>query len=232
MTPDMPVGQHGNSSPPEFLYQLLDLPSELLVAIAIQLAEDDELAASLACGKLREAVARTERRMAGKRLSTRSSSAFGSSSKLDWAVSCGMPLSAKLLNRAARLGQLEHLRWLRAHGCAWEPCDSESEGPCSSAAEGGHLSVLQWRHANGCPWDEWTSSQAAKGGHLAVLQYAHANGCPWDAWMCTVAAGDGHLAVLQWARANGCPWDADTRAHATRHGHTAVVDWARANGCP
>jgi hypothetical protein len=69
--------------------------------------------------------------------------------KLELAASCGMPLgakllSAKLLTRAARLGQLEHLRWLHAHGCAWEPCERWQEGPCSSAAEieGSHLSVL------------------------------------------------------------------------------------------
>jgi hypothetical protein len=39
---------------------------ELLVAIEAHLAEDDELAASLACRKLRKAVAGTERRMAAR----------------------------------------------------------------------------------------------------------------------------------------------------------------------
>jgi hypothetical protein len=87
---------------------------ELLVAIAKQLAEDDELAASLACHKLREAVAATKRRAAGAQLSTRIGSVLGSVGKLEWAASCGLPLSAELLTRAARLGQLEPLRWLRA----------------------------------------------------------------------------------------------------------------------
>jgi hypothetical protein len=91
------------------------------VAVATQLAEDDELATSLACRKLREAIVGTERRRAGARLSTSIGSALGSVGKLEWAASCGMPLSAKLLTCAARLGQLEHLRWLRAHGCAWSP---------------------------------------------------------------------------------------------------------------
>jgi hypothetical protein len=140
------------------------------VAIATQLGEDDELAASLACRKLRVAVTGTGQRTAGARLSTRIGSAFGSVSKLEWAVSCGMPLSAKLLTRAARLGQLEPLRWLRAHGCVWEPYKWGREGPCSSAAAGGHLSVLQWARADGCPWDELTCGNAAEGGHLAVLQ--------------------------------------------------------------
>jgi hypothetical protein len=196
---------------PELVCWLLDLPVELLVAIATQLAEDDELAISLACRKLcrklREAVAGTERRAAGARLSTWIGSALGSAGKLEWAASCGMPISAKLLIRVARLGQLEPLRWLRAHGCAWEPCEEWQEDPCSSAAEGGHLSVLQWALADGCPWNERTCSGAAKGGHLDVLQWLHANGCPWDEDTCTYAATGGHLAVLQRARANACPWD-------------------------
>jgi hypothetical protein len=68
----------GNSStaddelPPELLCGLLDLPAELLVAVAMQLDEDDDLAASLACRNLRQAVAGTERRRAGAWLSTKS----------------------------------------------------------------------------------------------------------------------------------------------------------------
>jgi hypothetical protein len=142
-TPDAPADHHGNSSgvgegeDPELLGQLLKLPAELLVAIAAHLPEDDELAASLACRKLREAVAGTERRrVAGARLRTRIGSAFGSMSKLEWAASCGMPLCAKLLSRAARLGQLEPLRWLRAQGIAWEPCEGDGEDPCAKAAKG------------------------------------------------------------------------------------------------
>jgi hypothetical protein len=73
---------------------LLDLPDELLVAIATQLAEDDELAIALACRRLRQAVAGAERRAAGARLSTRIGSAFCSVGKLEWAVvSCRLPLS-------------------------------------------------------------------------------------------------------------------------------------------
>jgi hypothetical protein len=119
---------------PRQLCKLLDLPAELLVLVATQLAEDDELAASLACRKLRAAVAGTERRKAGARLSTTIGSAFGSVGKLEWAASCRMPLSAKMLTHVARLGQLESLRSLRAHGCAWEPCKPGQEGPCSSAS--------------------------------------------------------------------------------------------------
>jgi hypothetical protein len=37
---------------PKLLCRLLDLPAELLLTIAAQLAEDDELPVSLACRKL------------------------------------------------------------------------------------------------------------------------------------------------------------------------------------
>jgi hypothetical protein len=40
---------------------LLDLPPELLAAIATQVAEEDELAFALACRRLRQAVAGTKR---------------------------------------------------------------------------------------------------------------------------------------------------------------------------
>ena len=80
----------------------------------------------------------------------------------------------RLCAAAARSGQLEELKLLRANGCPW---DWET---CRMAAMGGHLEVLQWARANGCPWDEKTCMHAAEGGPLEVLQWARANGCPWD----------------------------------------------------
>jgi hypothetical protein len=85
--------------------------------------------------------------------------------KLEWAVvSCGLPFSGRLLDRAARDGQLEQLSWLRARGCAWEPCMGDGEDSC------GHPAVLQWARADGCPWNAGTFSEAAAKGHLHVLQ--------------------------------------------------------------
>jgi hypothetical protein len=90
---------------------------------------------------------------------------------LEWAlVSCGLASSGRLLLRAARTGQLEQLSWLRARGCAWEPCRGYGDDCCSSAAAGGHLAVLQWPRADGCPWDARTCTSAAQYGHVAVLQ--------------------------------------------------------------
>ena len=137
----------------------------------------------------------------------------------------GTPWDADTCAFAARRGYLEVLQWAHANGCPWD------ERTCSYAARGGHLDVLLWARANGCPWDSITCSWAAEGGHLEVLQWARANGCPWSEWTCYVAAKGGHLEVLQWARANGCPWGEWTCYFAAKGGHLNVLQWARENGC-
>ena len=100
----------------------------------------------------------------------------------------------RLCEAAARVGNLEELKVLRADGWPWDT------GTCTSAAKHGHLEVLQWARANGCPWNAWTCWGAASHGHLEVLQWARANGCPWDKWTCAAAIREGQLDVLQWLR--------------------------------
>ena len=127
---------------------------------------------------------------------------------------------------AARSGQLEELKALRAKNFPWD------WRTCAYAAKGGHLEVLQWARANGCPWDKETCAGAAGFGHLEVLKWARENDCPWYWRTCAYAARYGHLEVLKWARANGCPWDWWTCYYAAERGHLEVLKWARANGCP
>ena len=156
---------------------LTDLAPDVLALIAQHLPRDDELAASLACRKLRAAVASGERHAqrgsSGRvQLRTSSVSVLGSLCKLRWAVSSGLPLRKSLCAASAERGLLLHLSWLRANGCEWDA------STCSSAARGGHLAVVQWARSDGCEWDASTCSRAALGGHLALLQWARANGCP------------------------------------------------------
>ena len=61
---------------------------------------------------------------------------------------------------AARSGQLEALKALRAENLPWD------ERTCCRAANGGHLEVLKWARANGCPWDKKTRVLAARKGYL------------------------------------------------------------------
>jgi hypothetical protein len=138
----------------------------------------------------------------------------------------GCPWDKRTCTDAAMGGHLEVLQWARAKGCPWD------EETCACAAFSGHLELLQWARANGCPCGTSTCSKAAEGGHLDVLQWLHADGCPWDEMKCEAAAWGGYLQVLQWARTNGCPWDDKTCQHAAQSGHLQVLQWARANGCP
>jgi len=114
---------------------------------------------------------------------------------------------------AARIGDLEELKALRAEDFPWDAWT------CMYAALGGHLDVLQWTRENDCPWDNWTCAFAAKSGHLDVLQWARAKGCPWDEATCAYAAKGGHLEMLKWARENGCPWNEGTREFAASKGY-------------
>ena len=93
----------------------------------------------------------------------------------------------RLCQAAAKSGQLEELKVLRADGCPW------NVNTCAAATESGHLEALQRLRVNGCPWDEETCIWAAYGGHLEVLQWAHANGCPRNEDTCFWAATRGHL---------------------------------------
>ena len=100
---------------------------------------------------------------------------------------------------AARSGQLEELKVLRADGWPWD------RDTCSAAALGGHLEVLQWARAKGCPWDIRTCHAAAEGGHLKVLLWARKNGCPCDENELHIAAQNGQVAIVQvlkWAGAD------------------------------
>ena len=99
---------------------------------------------------------------------------------------------------AARSGQLEELKVLRAEGCPWD------EWTCACAAHYGHLEMMQWAHPNGCPWDWKTCAFAASCGQLEV-QWARANGCPWDGYTLIYVRRGGHLELLNWAIASGCP---------------------------
>ena len=88
---------------------------------------------------------------------------------------------------AARNGDLQELKALRADECPWD------EKTCYFAAKYGHLEVLKWARANDCPWDEKTCRYAAEGGHLEVLKYLRENGCPWTYETLRLAARKGYV---------------------------------------
>ena len=128
--------------------------------------------------RMRDAVDATGRTI--KKLSDRDAVELGNVSLLKDRHSRGLLSSdffgcqedAYLCAAAARKGDLEELKALRADKWPWD------SWTCAYAAKSGHLEVLKWLRENGCPWDEGTCTAAAQQGHLEVLKWARANGCP------------------------------------------------------
>ena len=153
---------------------------------------------------------------------------------LEWLRSCEPPCpwydSGWTCSAAARAGQLDALKWLRAMGCPW----AEDGETCAMAAEQGRNEVLRWLRARPipCPYGEWgfTVNEAADNGHLETLKLLRSLDppCPWNAQghTCTLAARGGHRDVLAWLRASGCPWRRSVcRSEALTKGHLHVIHW-------
>jgi hypothetical protein len=152
---------------------------------------------------------------------------------------------------AARLGQLQALKFLHDNGCPW------NGSTCSSAASNGHLSCLQYAHEQGCRWGGETTVEAAKYRHLSCLQYACDNGCPvgtgtlsWAilhtpcytylckkgqvvlcAKLCASVADTNNIALLTSLHSQGCPWDKHTCEAAAQAGSLESLRFAHEHGC-
>jgi hypothetical protein len=126
---------------------LADLSADVLDKVVSFLGSDDELAASLACRKLRDAVrpppTLSSAQQPQRPLKTRVRSLLVSLAKLQWGVAiAGAPLNGALSARVAGLCDLRMLSWLSARGCKdADGFPQLDERTCSDAARGGHLSV-------------------------------------------------------------------------------------------
>ena len=64
-------------------------------------------------------------------------------------------MDERVMNHAARSGNLELVRWLRGEGCPW------NRWTCYWAVIKGHEEVLRWVRENGCPWKAHVRDWAA-----------------------------------------------------------------------
>ena len=129
-----------------------------------------------------------------------------------------------LCEAAARSGQLEELKRLRARRVPWD------ERTCSAAALGGHFDVLKWARKNKCPWDGSTCRSAAESEHFDILRWAYANGCFFDAQTSAALAKRGHFEMLMWAAEKA--WDESVAFAAAEAGHFEMLKWLLEEGCP
>ena len=160
---------------------------------------------------------------AGKGLTAKAAS-LGNIPLLKWLRENGCQWDQRCC--AAAAGQLELLKWLREQRCRWD------QSTCIMAAENGNLEVLKWASQNGCLCTCRTTAGAAKGGHLEVLKWLRENGCDWSESTCCLAAEHGHFEVLKWAIENGCKHSAKTWSSAVKRGDLAMLGWLKEKGCP
>jgi hypothetical protein len=152
-------------------------------------------------------------------------------------------MSSSAFNRAAEIGDLVVMAWLREQGCRFD-CSAYA-----AAARSGHVHVLDWMYAH---YEEELSelhmsdeacSDAALGNHTAALSWLVAHGCAFDRETASFAAMSGKLDTLEWIHANRAPngylleiddeysaIGVDVCQEAARNGHVHVLEWVLANG--
>ena len=65
----------------------------------------------------------------------------------------GFAMDERVMEQAARSGNLQLTQWLRAEGCPWNDYPrSTLDDTCYLAIHHGHVEVLRWARENGCPW--------------------------------------------------------------------------------
>ena len=136
---------------------------------------------------------------------------------------------------AASTGQLEALKWLRAHGQPWG-------GTLFSAIEGCHLPIIVWAHENGCPLSLGYKAQGADVviWHDPTFSAVHNDRPDIVAYLlrhdCFLSAMLGHLVtdleVIQLMREKGHPWCSCTCPQAAEEGNLELFKWILGEGLP
>jgi hypothetical protein len=120
----------------------------------------------------------------------------------------GMPVSTRMMNGAASVGELSIVKKLHTqHNCAF---DSETSA-CS--AEGGHIELLQWLKQQGVVFTAYTMYRAAQSGQGSVCIYLHTEGCKWDERVMFTAAYHGHWGAVRKLCEHNCPCSTENICH-------------------
>ncbi len=229
---------------------LLSLPADVLRLIALQVGALERAVLAFTCKVLHRALASLPHRV--DRACHQSSLLLYSSalcSVPSLPLLCFIeevlrvplrPQHLSLCAQAARHGQLDALRWLRARHADW------NETVCAFAAKRGNLAMLRYarEQAEPCAWDARVWCYAARNAHLHVLRYAATHKAPYSAEVWADAAASGHTHVLEWLLHEAhyadsqlymlapTPWTSSACAAAAGAGQVATLRWLHERGAP
>jgi hypothetical protein len=133
------------------------------------------------------------------------------------------------INRAARQGNLEMVKYGVANECPVDEC------ACAHAAKNGHLEVLKYlREEVEAPWGWKTACWAAQNGHLHIFEYlVQSKFDKYNEWACANAAMNGHLDCLKYLRETAkAPWNSDAVREAHEKNHPDCLEYLLDNNCP
>jgi hypothetical protein len=133
--------------------------------------------------------------------------------------SIGCPFDEKACGRAAYLGRLVNLGWLRKRGCPWD------KTTCQSAALRGHLDVLAWCRKEGCPWDWKVCAGAAMNKHHHIVKWAIANGCDTDTKISLCAIENDDVNLLEWLKQARILFHGKSRYYAKKWKKSRSMKW-------
>lgn len=131
-----------------------------------------------------------------------------------------VPWDESTCRAAAKNGNINALKYARAHGCPW---DRET---FYYAVVNGHIDVVEYCLNNGCPVRKDICSIAMFHSKkncvraLEVLKLIRKFSLPWHKETCEIAA-----------RSLGCPWDSRTMYHAVESKNTTLIKYCIDN-CP
>jgi hypothetical protein len=190
---------------------------------------------------------------------TSGSAVFASVSSLQFALECGLQLSAlsdKMQFAAGRFAGLETLKSAHALGLSWSAkllhgvarsgnvlklqylyTQQKCRLPtyiCQQGARSGNLDMIKWLGKTlGCTaFEVGTLCAAASIGHLEMVQYLRSQSCRRTESVSESAAEAGHRDVLTWLQENGFEWTESVSKSAASTGNLGLLKWLIDNGCP
>ncbi len=143
-----------------------------------------------------------------------------------------------IARKAAELGHIHILDWLKGLGC-------KIRWPVASIlGTRGEMSEIKWlltQINEDCITDIMIG--AVGGGHINIFIWLNLDKGSLTSYlkecfqrkmghMCKVAAKYGRLEMLKWLREQDYPWDEDVPIGAIKYGHIDTFSWAIDNGCP